>query len=131
MVTGEVPHGQDGKQKRVRRESNESIWRANRRVAELRCTHGARKGKTLEEGISAIVTAQSNPDGSLSVLLKLTDDTIAFRLDRVMLALTLRKVDEEIIRVSLTNPETGSIAYFQSALPAVSLARELGLQLVR
>ena len=85
----------------------------------------------MEEGISAIVTAQSKPDGTLSIVLQLTDDALSFGLECAVLALTLRRINSEIVRISLTNPATGSIAYFQGALPAISLARELGFRLIR
>ncbi len=85
----------------------------------------------MEEGVSAIVTAQSTPDGALSIVLHVAEDAAAIRLERAVLALTVRLLDAQIVRVSLANPATGSVAYFQSALPALALARELGLQLVR
>jgi hypothetical protein len=52
-------------------------------------------------------------------------------LDQAVLALTVRLFDQEIVRVTVANPATGSVAYFQGALPAVSLAREIGLRLIR
>jgi hypothetical protein len=89
------------------------------------------RGGALEEGFSAIVTAQSTTEGSLSIRLQPTDGAGAIALDQVVLALTVRLFDQEIVRVTVANPATGSVAYFQGALPAVLLAREIGLRLIR
>ena len=80
--------------------------------------------------ISSLLAAESTSVGSLVISLHPVDGAAAFRLEPATLALTIWRVDLDVIRVSLMNPKTGTIAYFQGARPALELARELGLELL-
>lgn len=80
--------------------------------------------------ISSILTAESTSDGALKCSLRAVDGAAGFRLQPATLTLSMWRVDMEIVRVSLENPKTGTVAYFQGAEPALSLAHELGLELI-
>lgn len=78
--------------------------------------------------ISALVAAESTSDGSLTISLRAVDGVAGFSLKPATLALTIWRVDLNVIRISLMNPKTSTVAYFQGAEPALELARELGLE---
>ena len=80
--------------------------------------------------ISAVVTAQSTQDGKVELFIAAIDGATGFRLKPVTLTLALWREDPQIVRVSLLNPATGTIAYLQGAGGALALARELGLALI-
>lgn len=80
--------------------------------------------------ISALVAAESTSDGSLVISLRAVDGIAGFSLEPATLALTIWRVDVDVIRLSLMNPKTGTVAYFQGAQPALELAREFGLELL-
>lgn len=83
----------------------------------------------MNDRISAIVTAESAPDGTLVLFVRAVDGARGFRLNRATLELALWLVDADVVRLSMQNPATGTIAYLQGAGPALDLVRELGLQL--
>jgi hypothetical protein len=80
--------------------------------------------------LSATVTAESAPDGTLSVLVRALDGATGFLLERVVLTLTVSAIDADVVRLSLVNPRTNTIAYFQGAQPVHDLAREIDLRVV-
>ncbi len=80
--------------------------------------------------ISSMLAAESTSDGALTFSLRAVDGVGGFRLEPAILTLTMWSVDPEIVRLSLMNPKTGTVAYFQGAQPALALARELGLELI-
>ena len=84
----------------------------------------------MNDRLSATVTAESAPDGTLSVLVSAIDGATGFCLERVVLTLTVSTTDVDLVRLSVVNPRTNTIAYFQGAQPVHDLAREIGLRVV-
>ncbi len=84
----------------------------------------------LNDRLSATVTAESAPDGTLSVFVCAVDGATGFYLERVVLTLTVSAIDVGLVRLSVVNPRTNTIAYFQGAQPVCDLAREIGPRVV-
>jgi hypothetical protein len=84
----------------------------------------------LNERISFIVTAESLPDGTVQLELRAVDGGSGLVIERTVLTAATWLVDRETFRLSVTNPRTGSIAYFQSGESALVLANELGLKVI-
>lgn len=84
----------------------------------------------MNERLSATVTAESTPDGTLRLLVRAIDGAAGIFLERVVLTVTVSAVDVNVVRVSVVNPRTNTIAYFQGAQPVDDLAREIGLRVV-
>ena len=80
--------------------------------------------------ISTTLMAQSDSDGVLTLFLNPPGDAEAFRLRRVALTVAMWRESAAVVRFSITNPKTHTVAYFQGAEPALELVRELGLKLV-
>ena len=85
----------------------------------------------LDERISAIVAAESAPNGTLTLVVHAVDGVSRFHLAPVSVTLSLWRVDAHVVRIGLHNPATGSRAYFQGAAPALQFALELGLSVIR
>jgi hypothetical protein len=80
--------------------------------------------------ISTTLTAESDSAGGLTLFLQPPGDAEGFRLRRVALMVAMWRESGAVVRVSVTNPKTHTVAYFQGAEPALDLVRELGLELI-
>jgi hypothetical protein len=84
----------------------------------------------LRERITAILTGESAPDGTLALALRAVDGADGFALPRTTLALAFWRLDAEVVRVSIKSLRTGTIAYLQGGSSALELVSELELQLL-
>jgi hypothetical protein len=84
----------------------------------------------LRERITAILTGESAPDGTLTLALRAVDGARGFSLPRTTLALAFWRLDADVVRVSMKSLRTGTIAYLQGGSSAFELVRELRLQLL-
>ena len=76
----------------------------------------------------AVVVAESLPDGSLVLAVHPVDPCRRIEIARTSFTLTAWLETDDVVRMSLSNPVTGAIAYLQSGPTLVAFARELGFE---
>lgn len=84
----------------------------------------------MDERISCVVTAESQPDGTIRLVLRAVDGAHGFRFMRTVFTLTMWRVDQETVRLSVMNPRTGAVAYLQGGPAALEFVREAGVELI-
>jgi len=82
----------------------------------------------VDERISCIAIAESGPDGTICVTLRVVDGANGFSVARTILAVAFVHVDRTTARLNVLNPKTGTVAHFQAGSSIFSFIEELGLQ---
>jgi hypothetical protein len=84
----------------------------------------------LDDRISCIVTAESESDGTIRILLRAVDGASGFNFPRAVFTFSMWQEDQETVRLSVMNPRTGAVAYLQGGPAAIAFMREAGLELI-
>lgn len=83
-------------------------------------------GGPWNERFTAIVAAESLLDTTLVLYVHPVDIETRIDIARTTLTVTVWRENDDVVRMSLRNPATTSIAYLQSGGTLVTFARELG-----
>ncbi|MFN2459496.1 MAG: hypothetical protein ABR591_02190 [Candidatus Velthaea sp.] len=81
----------------------------------------------MNERVTAVVAAESLLDGSLVLVIHPVDSDTRMAVERTAFTVTVWREDRDVLRMSLRNPATGSMAYLQSGATLIAFARELGI----
>ncbi|MBV9271015.1 MAG: hypothetical protein JO165_07975 [Candidatus Eremiobacteraeota bacterium] len=83
----------------------------------------------MNERVTAVVALESMRGGSLLVVIQPVDEIHSFMIqDRPMLTFEAW-TEGDAVRMKLTNPATGAVAYAQGAAPLLEFSRALGVSI--